>query len=80
MAQDSYFSAEKFWEHCKEPGGAAIEDLEDPKAKAGRYLQIFERLDTTGLNLNNPSVIMSREKKPIKFAMKNVEQATHTVN
>ena len=42
--------------------GAAIEDLEDPKAKAGRYLQKFERLDTTGSNLkNNLSVIMSRE-------------------
>ena len=44
--------------------GAAIKDLEDPKAKVGRYLQKFEeRLDTTGSNLNNPSVIMSREKK-----------------
>ena len=36
--------------------GGAIEDLEDPKAKAGRYLQKLERLDTTGSNLNNPSV------------------------
>ena len=59
---DASFSR-KIAGRSKEPGGAAIEDLEDPKAKAGRYLQKFERLDTTGSNLNNPSVIMSREKK-----------------
>ena len=42
---------------------AAIEELEEPKAKTGRYLLKFDRLDTTGYTLNHPSVTMSRVKE-----------------
>ena len=60
---------------------AAIEELEEPKAKAGRYLQKF---DTTGQTDESSICYNVKRKKntlqPIQFATKNVERATCIVN